>query len=92
MGVLGRIWRTTQSWWQLTSYRHVRPKHVLRWRPAGNYQSYMIRFWRTNSSVPWRAAVVDPHDDVIRYFANREALYAFLDAQIDALTSQASQT
>lgn len=88
MGVIGQIWRATRSRWGDLSSRRDRPERVLGWRPADNYQSYMIRFWRTNSSVPWRAAVIDPHHDVIRYFADREALYAFLDAQIDQHSSR----
>lgn len=83
MSVLGRIRLAAKSYWGIHDRRQATGQHHLRWQPAGNYQSYMIRFWRTNASVPWRAAVVDPHHDAVHYFASREALYAFLDAQID---------
>ena len=82
MGILRRIWRTMEHCSVLWRRSPAR-EHRLIWRPSGDYQAYMIRFWRTDPDVPWRAAVVDPHQDAIRYFADREALYAFLDAQID---------
>lgn len=87
IGVLERIWLATKRRWHVFSGQGAgyqsgsRPS--LGWRPAGNYQSYMIRFWRTNATMPWRAAVVDPRQNAVHYFADREALYAFLNAQID---------
>ena len=83
MGVFGQIRQAAKSCWQFVSAGRLRSDHMLSWKPAGHYQSYMIRFWRTNATVPWRAAVVDPRQDSIHYFSDREALYAFLDAQID---------
>ena len=91
MGLFEQIRRATASCWTTVSGRHLRPERSLRLRSSDNYQSYMVRFWRTNATVPWRAAVVDPHHDAIRYFANREALYAFLDAQIDEQSAHAEQ-
>lgn len=84
MSVLDRLWRAATHRWGRHDRRWAGGRHGLSWRPAGNYQSYMIRFWRTNASVPWRAAVVDSRRDAVHYFATREALYAFLDAQIDS--------
>lgn len=82
MSVLGQIWLAITHCRRGHDRRWVGGQR-LSWRPSGNYQSYMIRFWRTNASVPWRAAVVDSRRDAVHYFATREALYAFLDAQID---------
>ena len=83
MGVFGQIWLAAKSYWSRRDRRWAPGQQHLGWRPSGNYQSYMIRFWRTNASVPWRAAVVDTRRDAVHHFASREALYAFLDAQID---------
>lgn len=89
MSVLGRIWLAVTRFWGRHDRRWTGGQHHLSWRPSGNYQSYMIRFWRTNASVPWRVAVVDTRGDAVHYFATREALYAFLDAQIDSHESGA---
>lgn len=89
MGVFGQIWLAAKGHWGRHDRRWAGSRQHLSWQPSGNYQSYMIRFWRTNANVPWRAAIVDPRRDTVHYFASREALYAFLDAQIDNHESSA---
>jgi hypothetical protein len=91
MGVVGRIWLAAKSYWGIRDDRQSGIQPGSHHGSAGNYQSYMIRFWRTNSTMPWRVAIVDPRRDAIQYFASREALYAFLDAQIDNQDAGAQQ-
>jgi hypothetical protein len=88
MDVLGRIWLAAKRYWSVRTPHHILLKCGRAWNPTGNYRSYIIRFWRTNPTVPWRAAAIDPHQDGIHYFASREALYAFLDDQIDPQVSK----
>jgi hypothetical protein len=83
MDVLGRIWLAAKRCWRVRVGHHTMVRGGRAWKPTGDYRSYMIRFWRTNPTVPWRPAAIDPYHDGIHYFASREALYAFLDAQID---------
>ncbi|HEX6291889.1 MAG TPA: hypothetical protein VFZ66_22075 [Herpetosiphonaceae bacterium] len=86
MGVLERIRLAIPGRWRILR-RGDEHQPGARPRPSGrregNYQAYLIRFWRTSATMPWRAAVVDPRQDATHYFASREALYAFLDDQID---------
>jgi hypothetical protein len=87
MSVLEQIRQASKTCWRVLSRRSDAPQidhsSGLGWRVDSNYQAYLVRFWRSNTAMPWRAAVVDPRRDVVHYFATREALYAFLDAQID---------
>lgn len=92
MDLLARMWLAAQRCWPGPAGRQPHMQHSPGREPGGNYQAYMVRFWRTSPAVPWRAAVIEPHHDAIRYFANREALYAFLDAQIDDRSASSEQS
>lgn len=88
MDVVGWVRLAAKRCWSTPGRQHIKIKGCRAWKPTGNYRSYIIRFWRTNPTVPWRAAAIDPHQDGVHYFASREALYAFLDAQIDPHVSK----
>ncbi|HFQ92721.1 MAG TPA: hypothetical protein ENK32_01830 [Anaerolineae bacterium] len=42
------------------------------------YQAYLLRLWREDTAVPWRATLENPHTGEQRSFANLEHLFAWL--------------
>ncbi|HIP71080.1 MAG TPA: hypothetical protein EYH05_06760 [Anaerolineae bacterium] len=42
------------------------------------YQAYLLRLWREDTAVPWRATLENPHTGKQRSFANLEQLCAWL--------------
>jgi hypothetical protein len=43
-----------------------------------NYQTVMVRFWRENSSAPWRATMLNPGGDPPQHFASVSELFSNL--------------
>ncbi len=43
-----------------------------------NYQSFLIRMWRTDATSVWRASLSDPNTSETLYFADMKSLWAFL--------------
>lgn len=45
------------------------------------YQAYLVRLWQTGDTAEgaWRASVESPHTGEKRWFADLEALFAFLE-------------
>lgn len=80
-----RHWNAFKDGWTniKAGFCRLAPKQLLRQKQTGYHRSYVVRFWRTTATVPWRAALIDPYSGRIHYFADRAALYAFLDTQID---------
>ncbi len=58
-------------------------------RPV-RYRSYLLRLWETGSDekAVWRASVENPMTKQRQSFATLEALFAFLEAQIDEQADQ----
>ncbi|HHJ06400.1 MAG TPA: hypothetical protein ENK24_02755 [Anaerolineae bacterium] len=48
---------------------------------ASTYLAYLLRLWRDNETVPWRASVEDARTGERRGFANLKTLLAFLEKQ-----------
>jgi hypothetical protein len=55
------------------------------------YLAYLVRLWQPghNDEPVWRASVENPHTAEHHYFANLEALFAFLEEQTTACASPA---
>lgn len=47
-----------------------------------NYYAFLLRLWREEEQMPWRASLEDPHTGEKVHFAELEKLVAFL-RQID---------
>lgn len=43
------------------------------------YQSYLLRIWRENDSLPWRAQVENPSTNETHGFPTLKALLVFLE-------------
>lgn len=52
------------------------------------YQSYLLRFWRDGEHLPWHASAQCTRTEYIHHFANVEALFAFLLAEMDVHTPE----
>ncbi len=50
------------------------------------YLAYMLRLWQAGSDeeLTWRASLESPHTGERRGFASLEALFEFLEEQIDS--------
>lgn len=46
-----------------------------------NYQSYLLRLWREDEHLPWRATLQNPHTGEQEGFASLERLFTFLRQQ-----------
>jgi hypothetical protein len=47
-----------------------------------NYHAYLIRFWREEETVPWRATLVLPQTGEKRSFASVAQALAFITNQL----------
>ncbi len=55
------------------------------------YLSYLLRLWRTEGEHPaWRASLESPRTGERRNFSSIEALYAYLEGEMSALTPHPS--
>lgn len=45
------------------------------------YHSYLVRLWQEQGQVGWRASIQDIQTGVVTWFADTDALLAFLQAQ-----------
>jgi hypothetical protein len=48
------------------------------------YQSYLLRIWREDDSLPWRAQVENPSTNETHGFPTLKALLDFLEEQSEA--------
>ena len=46
-------------------------------KPA-NYHAYLLRLWREDETLPWRAELVSPHTGDKHHFAHETDLFTFL--------------
>ena len=47
------------------------------------YLSYLLRLWRDHQQAPWRASLESTATGDIRRFGDLEAMWAFLQAQLE---------
>jgi len=47
-----------------------------------DYLAYLLRFWREEEAVSWRATIEDPHTGEKRSFAAPEDVWDFLQNQL----------
>jgi hypothetical protein len=47
-------------------------------RETEDYHAYLLRLWREERSLPWRAELVSPLNGEKRHFATQEMLLQFL--------------
>ena len=52
--------------------------------PSQTYRAYVLRLWRDDEALPWRATLVDP-DGEERHFASVQAFgdYLLAEAAVD---------
>ncbi|CAG0936382.1 hypothetical protein TFLX_05255 [Thermoflexales bacterium] len=50
-------------------------------KPPTEYQSYLLRLWRSNKRHPWRAMLEQVGSEERHSFTDLEGLFAFLHAQ-----------
>lgn len=48
-----------------------------------NYHAYLIRLWRENEHLPWRAELEAPDTGEKRRFATPEQAYAYLQQKLE---------
>lgn len=48
---------------------------------AGRYHAYLVRLWQDGPQAPWRASAQNAHTGEKWFFADLEALFAFLHKQ-----------
>ncbi|MCA9875376.1 MAG: hypothetical protein KC441_17010 [Anaerolineales bacterium] len=46
------------------------------------YLAYLLRFWREDEALPWRATIENPHTGEKRSFALPEDVWLFLQNQL----------
>lgn len=61
---------------------HGANPHLVNTSPS-SYQSYLVRLWREGAQRTWRGSVQSTATKQIHHFADVEALFAFLAAQLD---------
>jgi hypothetical protein len=49
----------------------------------GQYQAYLLRFWRDGTNEAWRASLQSTKSDQLRHFVSVEALFAFIANSLD---------
>ncbi|MCA9933039.1 MAG: hypothetical protein H6662_05895 [Ardenticatenaceae bacterium] len=47
-----------------------------------NYRAFLLRLWRDDTDMPWRASLENPHTGERQHFAKPEYLMAFLIQQM----------
>ena len=63
-------------------YSELRLSSQPTFQHPGDYRSYLVRLWQDNPQAPWRVAVQSVQSGDILHFADLDALFAFLTAQI----------
>lgn len=49
---------------------------------ALHYKSFLVRIWREREDDPWRASITSVHTKETHAFADVQALFAYLQAQV----------
>jgi hypothetical protein len=52
--------------------------------PRRNYHAYLMRLWRESEQAPWRASLTPVGGGEGRHFADPQAAWAYLQAQLEA--------